>query len=56
MTPSFTPNDLFTISPMLSVMVLGMIVLMVDLALPRDRKSPVVAMLWSACSCLSCSV
>ena len=43
MTPSFTPNDLFTISPMLSVMVLGMIVLMADLALPRDRKSPLVA-------------
>ena len=42
MTPSFSMNDLLTISPMLSVMVLGMIVLMVDLGLPRDRKSPVV--------------
>ena len=36
-------QDLFTISPMLSVMILGMVVLMVDLGLPRDRKSPLVA-------------
>lgn len=40
--PSFSSTDLLVISPMLSVMLLGMIVLMVDLALPRDRKSLLV--------------
>lgn len=39
----FTYTDLQTISPMLTVMLTAMIALMVDLALPRDRKGPVVA-------------
>ncbi|MBV9852333.1 MAG: NADH-quinone oxidoreductase subunit N [Armatimonadetes bacterium] len=42
MIPSFTLNDLYTILPMLVVMITGMAALMVDLGLPRDRKSPVV--------------
>jgi NADH-quinone oxidoreductase subunit N len=41
--PSFTYNDYFAIAPMLWVIILGMVVLLVDLALPRDRKSPLVA-------------
>ena len=34
---------MFAISPLLTIIVLGMVVLMVDLVLPRDRKSPLVA-------------
>jgi NADH-quinone oxidoreductase subunit N len=41
--PSFSLDDYLSIAPMLCVMVLGMIVLMVDLFLPRDRKSLLVA-------------
>lgn len=37
--PAFTGNDFFTILPLLIVMITGMVVLMVDLLLPRDRKS-----------------
>ncbi len=40
--PLFSGNDLWTISPMLVVILTAMVVLMVDLGLPRDRKSPVV--------------
>jgi NADH-quinone oxidoreductase subunit N len=40
--PSFSLDDYLSIAPMLWVMILGMIVLMVDLRLPRDRKSPLV--------------
>ncbi len=40
--PSFSYNDLLTISPMLWVVIGAMVVLMVDLILPRDRKSQLV--------------
>jgi NADH-quinone oxidoreductase subunit N len=40
--PSFRIFDYLTIAPMLWMMILGMVVLMVDLVLPRDRKSPLV--------------
>lgn len=36
---SFSSNDLLTVAPLLTVMATGMVVLMVDLTLPRDRKS-----------------
>lgn len=36
-------NDLLTVAPLLTVMLTGMVVLMVDLTLPRDRKSANVA-------------
>ncbi len=39
----FSINSLLTIAPLLTVIITGMIVLMVDLGLPRDRKSPLVA-------------
>ena len=49
-------NDLAVIAPMLIVIVTAMVVLMVDLALPRDRKSACVAvsivglvLAWVAC-------
>ncbi len=51
-----SPGDLFVIAPMLIVIVTAMVVLMVDLALPRDRKSACVAvsivglvLAWVAC-------
>lgn len=40
--PTFSPTNLLAIAPLLTVIIFGMIVLMVDLALPRDRKSPLV--------------
>ena len=39
---SIPSNDFFAVSPLLIVIFTAMIVLMVDLALPRDRKSPLV--------------
>ncbi len=39
---SFSSQDLLTIMPMLIVVLTAMVVLMVDLGLPRDRKSPLV--------------
>ena len=38
-----TSSDLFAVSPLLIVILTAMVVLMVDLALPRDRKSACVA-------------
>jgi len=37
-----TPNDFWTISPLLTISIFAMIVLMVDLWLPRDRKGLLV--------------
>jgi len=42
MIPGVSTNDLFTISPLLTIIITAMLVLMVDLGLPRDRKSPLV--------------
>ena len=39
---SFSSQDLLTIMPMLIIVITAMVVLMVDLGLPRDRKSPLV--------------
>ncbi len=54
--PLFSINSLWTIAPLLTVIIFGMIVLMVDLGLPRDRKSPLVAisaigLIVAACFC-----
>ena len=54
-----TMSDLFAVSPLLLVVLTAMVVLMVDLALPRDRKSACVgvslfglALAWVACGLL----
>lgn len=44
MIPGVTTNDLFTISPLLTIIITAMVVLMVDLGLPRDRKGPLVVL------------
>lgn len=36
---TFATNDLLTVLPMLIIMATAMVILMVDLGLPRDRKS-----------------
>ena len=54
-----TSSDLFAISPLLIVVLTAMVVLMVDLALPRDRKSACVGvsllglvLAWISCGLL----
>jgi NADH-quinone oxidoreductase subunit N len=37
-------HDLQTVAPLLTIILTGMIVLMVDLALPRDRKTPLLVL------------
>ena len=40
--PTFSSTNFLAIAPLLTVIITGMVVLMVDLALPRDRKSLLV--------------
>ncbi len=54
-----TSSDIFAVSPLLIVVLTAMVVLMVDLALPRDRKSACVGvslfglvLAWIACGLL----
>ncbi len=42
--PTFSSSNFLTIAPLLTIIITGMVVLMVDLWLPRDRKSPLVVL------------
>lgn len=57
MMPAFTATDFYTILPMLIVMVFGMIVLMVDLALPADSKvwCVVISVIGAVIAGISCA-
>ncbi len=42
--PTFSSSNFLTIAPLLTVIITGMVVLLADLWLPRDRKSPLVVL------------